>query len=79
MTKSYNVGFALMSEHSAYNAALGLARVVRERGHNPIFFVSDQTIFAQFVRTHGFQAAVKSLVCWKLWWDAMVNRSARPA
>jgi hypothetical protein len=22
---------------------------------------------------------VKSRVCWKLWWDAMVNRSARPA
>ena len=25
------------------------------------------------------RARVKSLVCWKLWWDAMVNRSARPA
>lgn len=58
MTKGFNVGFALMSEHSSYNAALGLARVVQERGHNPIFFVSDQTIFSQFVRTHGFQAAV---------------------
>ena len=57
VTKGHNVGFALMSEHSSYNAALGLARVVQERGHNPIFFVSDQTIFSQFVRTHGFQAA----------------------
>jgi len=57
VTKSHSVGFALMSEHSSYNAALGLARVVHERGHNPIFFVSDQTIFSQFVRTHGFKAA----------------------
>lgn len=57
MTKCHNVGFALMSEHSSYNAALGLARVVRERGHNPIFFVSDKTVFSRFVSAHGFEAA----------------------
>ena len=57
MTKSCNIGFALASEHSSYHAALGLARAVQDRGHNAIFFVSDQTVFAQLVGTHGCKVA----------------------
>jgi UDP:flavonoid glycosyltransferase YjiC (YdhE family) len=55
--KRCTVGFALMSEHSSYNAAFGLARVLRERGHRPVFFTSDRTVFAGLVREHGFGAA----------------------
>jgi hypothetical protein len=57
MTTSYNIGFALASEHSSYYAALGLARVFQDRGHNAIFFVSDKTIFSQLVSMHGFKVA----------------------
>ena len=57
MTTSYNIGFVLASEHSSYYAALGLARVLQDRGHNVIFFVSDKTIFSQLVSTHGFKVA----------------------
>ena len=56
MKRSYNVGFAILGEHSSYNAALGLARVIQERGHNVIFFVSDKTIFSHYVSMHGFKA-----------------------
>jgi UDP:flavonoid glycosyltransferase YjiC (YdhE family) len=55
--KRCNVGFALMSEHSSYNAAFGLARVLRERGHHPVFFTSDRTVFAGLVRAQGFDTA----------------------
>src|SRR5690606_22345877 len=57
VTTSYNIGFALVGEHSSYYAALGLARVVRDRGHNAVFFVSEKTVFAELVTAHGFKVA----------------------
>ncbi len=57
MARSYNIGFALMSEHSSYYAALGLASAVQDRGHTAVFFVNDNTVFSQFVSMHGFKVA----------------------
>jgi len=58
MKNKYNAGFALVGEHSSYNAAFGLARVLQDRGHVPIFVVEKDTVFAQLVTRHGFKTAV---------------------
>jgi UDP:flavonoid glycosyltransferase YjiC (YdhE family) len=55
--KGHNVAFVLFSEHSSYNAAFGLARLLRQRNHRPIFFTSEETVFAKYVATHGFEGA----------------------
>ncbi len=52
-----SVGFALTSEHSSFHAALGLARVLKDRGHDPVFFVNEATVFAPMVRMHGYRLA----------------------
>ena len=57
MTKRCRVGFALMSEHSSFHAALGLARSLQARGHEPVFFVDAGTVFPALVRKHGFRVA----------------------
>jgi hypothetical protein len=55
MKKRHNIGFLLMNEHSVYNAALGLARALQERGQNVLFFVPHGTMFSQYVNAHGFK------------------------
>jgi zeaxanthin glucosyltransferase len=55
MKRSYNVGFLVMSEHSSYNAAFGLARALQERGHNAVFLANNKTVFPQYVIAHGFK------------------------
>src|SRR5512139_197629 len=57
VTRRYNIGFVLMSEHSSYNAALGLARAVQERGHDAIFFASAGTVFPGLASAQGFRVA----------------------
>jgi len=57
MSKGYRIGFALMDEHSSYNAAFGLASVVEGRGHEAVFLVDDKTVFSRYVSMHGFTAA----------------------
>lgn len=57
MKKTCNIGFVLKNELSCFNAALGLAHALRERGRNTVFFVDDRSIFSPYVESHGFKAA----------------------
>lgn len=58
VSKAYRIGFALVDEHSSYNAAFGLASIVEARGHEAVFFVDDETVFSRAVTFQGFRTAV---------------------
>lgn len=55
MKKKCNIGFLMINEHSSFNAAFGLARVLKDRGHEVMFFVETGTVFQQYVKEHGFK------------------------
>jgi len=58
MKRKLKIGFLMINEHSPFNAAFGLARVLQERGHKVFFFVESGTIFPQYVDKNGFDTAI---------------------
>ena len=55
MKRRYNIGFLMINEHSSFNSAFGLARILKERGHEVMFFVENGTVFPKYVDEHGFK------------------------
>jgi hypothetical protein len=75
VTQRYNIGFVLMSEHSSYNAALGLARAVQERGHGRAFSRGEYVRLVagkwlEHARNASFERALRRLgrrSAWSEW------------